>query len=317
MPLIHNTFLSFILWAMKIDYQIQTTASDGKFSPRECVKIAKENGVLSIAITDHDTVGGIPEALEAGKEFGVEVIPGIELSTSLDGQLIHILGFGIDHKRPELVSRLAELNDDRDIRARLIIEKLQELGFNIDFAKVKARASGVVARPHIAEELLENPANKEKLAAEGINTKQDVFDKYIGGQGKAFIHRVPLTISEAIRLIHDSGGVAIWSHPVWPKPATYDWIEETLRGFIDLGIDGLETLMYTDEDDIEFLHTLAEKYNMLRTAGSDFHDLRSDPEHPELKETKIGGYPTYGYSTDGIREALLGAIEKRKETSCS
>ena len=228
---------------MEIDYQIQTTASDGKFSPRECVKMAKENGVESIAITDHDTVGGVPEALEAGKEFGVEVIPGIELSTSLDGCLIHILGFGIDHKRPELLSRLAGLKDDRDIRARLMVEKLQELGFDIDFAKVRARAGGVIARPHIAEELLENPANKEKLAAEGIATKQDVFDKYIGERGKAFVYRVPLTIPETIRLIHDSGGVAIWSHPAWPRPATYDWIEETLKNFIGLGIDGLDTFM--------------------------------------------------------------------------
>lgn len=295
-----------------IDYQIQTTASDGKFTPRACVKMAEENNLASIAITDHDTVGGIEEALAAGEKFDIEVIPGIELSCGYQDRMIHILGFGIDYQSPDLLERLEEAKEYRESRARRIVEKLRELGFSIDYKKVKARAWGVVARPHIAAEILENPENAERLATEEITTKQDFFDKYIGDGGRVGVTPNQLSPKEAIRIIHSAGGVAVWSHPSWPLPnKDFVWIEETLRVFIAWGLDGLETFLYGTEREVSFLLGLAEKYNVLKTAGSDFHDIYED-SGTNVK-CAIGGYPTYGYSTEGIRESLLAAIKKCKE----
>src|SRR3989344_4285586 len=255
-----------------IDFQIQTTASDGKFSPRDCVRMAKENGVTSLAITDHDTIGGVDEAKAAGVEFGMEVIPGIEMSCNHGGHGIHILGLGINHKHPILGELLSELQREREHRAKLMVEKLQSFGFAVDYKEVRQRAAGVVARPHIAEAVMENPANAGKLAMEGIKTRKDFFSSYIANNAKAYVHHVPLEARRAISVIHQAGGIAIWSHPTIPT----------------------------------------EKYNILRSAGSDFHDTYIDPEKPEDGAAAIGGYKTYGYSTEGIRESILSAIDRRR-----
>lgn len=294
-----------------IDYQIQTTASDGKFSPRECVKMAKENRLTSIAITDHDTVGGILEALEAGREFGIEVISGIELSCSYRGRMIHILGFGIDPGDDSLERVMIAARTHRENRARHMVEQLNALGFSVTYDRVKARAAGVIARPHIAAEVMENPANAAKLRAEEIQTKQDFFDKFIGDTRKVKPAPESLVPDQAIEIIHRAGGVAIWSHPTWPDSnRDYLWVKETLDNFIKNGIDGLEAFNYTAEADTHFLFELSQKKDVLRTAGSDFHDLTLNQEIGFT--TTIGGYPTFGHSVEGIREALLAAIEKRR-----
>ncbi len=293
-----------------IDYQIQTTASDGKFSPRDCVRMAKENSVVSIAITDHDTIGGVDEAKAAGMEFGVEVIPGIEMSCDHNEHGIHILGLGVNHKHPALGELLFELQREREHRAKAMVEKLQRFGFAVDYEEVRRRAAGVVARPHIAEAVMENPANAEKLAAEGIKTRKDFFEVYIANNAKAYIHSVPLEAERAMHAIHEAGGVALWSHPTIPMK-DYKLIEETLLEFLRFGLDGIEVVGNFTEDDTEFLQMLAEKYKILKSAGSDFHDTYIDPEKPEEGAAAIGGYKTYGYSTKGIREALLKAIAKR------
>lgn len=294
-----------------IDYQIQTTASDGKFSPREVVAMAKENDVTSIAITDHDTVDGIDEALVAGEEFGTEVIPGIEMSCDFNGHGIHILGFGIRHTDLLLLTKLRELQSARETRATLIIKKLNQYGFIVDFNAVRKRALGVVARPHIAEAVMDNPANQQKLSAEGIETRQDFFTAYIADGAKAYVHSIPLDVKEAIHLIHSAGGIAVWSHPTIPSK-DYKVIEETLVRFCEFGLDGIEAIGNFTEDDTKFLQSLAMIYHLLRSAGSDFHDTYIDPKKSEEGAAAIGGYKTFGYPTEGIRESLRAAIEKRR-----
>ena len=294
-----------------IDFQIQTTASDGKFSPRDCIRMAKENSAASIAITDHDTVGGVDEALAAGTEFGVEVIPGIEMSCNHGGHGIHILGLGINYKHPVLGELLSELQREREHRAKAMVDKLQSFGFAVDYDEVRRRAAGVVARPHIAEAVMENPVNAEKLAAEGIKTRKDFFSSYIANSAKAYVHHVPLEVERAISVIHQAGGIAVWSHPTIPMN-DYKLVEETLLAFLRFGLDGIEVVGNFIEDDTEFLQTLAEKYKILKSAGSDFHDTYIDPEKPEDGAAAIGGYKTYGYSTEGIRESILSAIDRRR-----
>lgn len=305
-----------------IDYQIQTTASDGKFSPRECVKMAHENGLISIAITDHDTVGGIPEALEAGKEFGIEVIPGIEITCQHQQWGIHILGFGIDISNLKLANQLVEMKSGREKRAEIAIEKLQAYGFSINFESILERANGsVITRPHIAEEIMDRPENQAKLRNESIISRQDLFDAYLADEApnSVFSSHSRLTPKEAAELIHNAGGAAIWSHPFIPicktvveKAELYPLIEKILGDFLDSGVDGLEVFSGFNEDGTEFLYGLAEKYGVLKTAGSDFHDTYVDPRKLEEGSSFIGGVASYGYSLDGIREALLAAIEKQR-----
>ncbi|MBI3627786.1 MAG: PHP domain-containing protein [Candidatus Sungbacteria bacterium] len=292
-----------------IDYQIQTTASDGKFSPRECVKMAKENGLISVAITDHDTVGGVREGLEAGKEFDIEVIPGIEISAHEPDGNIHMLGFGIDYEDPALITQLEELKDDRAVRAKLMVEKLKELGFYIEYESVRARSSGLIARPHMAEEIFANPLNKEKLEAENIHDSRDLFEHYLGDSGRAYVHRVPLSTKEAINIIVRARGVPVWSHPLIPLN-DFKICEERLIRFMPWGLVGIEAIGNFSEDDTKFLNALAGKYRLLRTAGSDFHDVFVRDEHPDDGATRIGEYYAFGYPTEGIRENLLAAIKR-------
>lgn len=303
------------MFFMGIDYQIQTTASDGAFSPRDCVRMASENGISSIAITDHDTVAGVEEAMRAATEFGIEVIAGIEISCEYNGGSIHMLGLGIDYQAPELVEKLKELETARDDRAGKIIDKLISFGYVIDFESVKRRASGgVVTRPHIANELLANPANAEKLASDGIRGFTDVFRVYLADDAKAYVHEVPLRAEDAIRLIHQAGGIAVWSHPHVP-PKDYKQIEEILHVFLKWNMEGIETFgsgTFWTEDDSEFLVMLAEKYGLVRSAGSDFHDIYTPETNPALGPTAIGKIASYGYSLEGIREGVLAAIARRR-----
>lgn len=295
-----------------IDYQIHTKYSDGAFSPAECVRLAKENGLVSIAITDHDTVDGVSEALTAGAEFSIEVIPGIEISAE-DEHTVHILGFGINYADSSLAEKLAGMARGREERARKIVEKMQSLGFAIEYESVRRRAEGVIARPHIALEVLENPANAAKLKAEGIATIKDMFTAYLADNGRAFVSHSHISPREAIAMIRAAGGVAVWSHPTLPL-ADYQKIEDALIRYAGQGLEGLEVVGSAfSEDDTEFLQGLAEKYGLLKTAGSDFHDTFIREDRPKEGADKIGGYKTYGYPIEGMREALLAAIGKSRE----
>ena len=141
------------------DLQIQSTASDGTHTPSDIVRMAKEEGIAIIALTDHDTVDGIEEAVHAGEIAGVRVIPGIEISVEERG--VHILGFGIDSKDPALVSALQEARDGRIEGAKKMTENLQRAGFMVEWEDVAREATGsVVARPHLARAVLGRPENK-------------------------------------------------------------------------------------------------------------------------------------------------------------
>ena len=296
-----------------IDYQIQTTASDGKYAPRDCVRMARENDVLSIAITDHDTVGGLEEGLAAGKEFVVEVIAGVELSCEYRGYGIHMLGLGIDHTSESLRTLFVEMKQRRKERAQHAITKLKEQGITVDFEKVARRAEGVIASPHLADEILENPANAAKLKAEGVVSRKDLYPLYLGDGARfpVYPNTPRLSAEEAIKVIHAAGGIAVWSHPTIPM-GDYKLVEDSLVELVRLGMEGIEAIGNFTEDDTEFLNMLVGKYGVLKTAGSDFHDTWVDPLAKEQGATAIGALRTFGYPLEGIRETVLSAIAKRK-----
>lgn len=300
------------------DLQIQTTASDGKHSPQECVKMAAEQGLRVIAITDHDTVGGVEEALRAGGELGIRVISGIEVSVEEHGA--HILGFGIDYKNSELLAHSEEAKQRRVEGAQKMVENLKNAGFVVEWGGVlKEAVGGVVARPHIARAILNRPENQEKLG--GASTVHEFIEKFLGDESPYFVKRSHIAAKDAITLIHEAGGVAVWSHPAIHFQNSYDDLENFLKELIDWGIDGVEVFTPShSEDDVEFLLGLVEKYKILKTAGSDFHEKGQEkkavPTEQGVVELRsaddVGDYPTYGFSAEGIIEALDGAIQKSR-----
>ena len=306
-----------------IDLQIQTTASDGKHAPREVVAAAKEYGISVIAITDHDTVGGVEEALRAGGEFGIRVIPGIEMSVEERGA--HILGYGIDYKNPELLNELEKFRKGRINGAKKMTENLKNAGFFVEWEDVMRQAGGgVVARPHIARAILAGQENKEKL--EGAKNEHDFIEKFLTDESPHFVKRAHISAKDAIVMIHRAGGVAAWSHPAIhfkPRiargagadmPTDYEAVEKFLHELMEWEIDGVEVCNPSPtEDDTEFVEGLAVRYRLLRTAGSDFHEKQISARSPEGLHAAehVGDYETYGFSTDGMVVKLDEAMARR------
>ncbi|WP_206425307.1 PHP domain-containing protein [Staphylospora marina] len=247
------------------DCHAHTTASDGLHSPTEVVRIARDAGLYAVAVTDHDSVDGVEEALEAGKRWGMEVIPGVEISTLWQGREIHMLGLFIDHKDPGLLEKLEELRDVRRRRNLMMIDKLNELGIDLTLEEVEAKKRGKadlnVGRPHIAEVLMEKGI---------VRSMEEAFDKYLGKNGLAYVTPDRISPVEAIRLIHRSKGAAVIAHP-----GLYG-MDEILPWLVENGLDGIEVNHpdHTEEDKARYLR-LAEQWNLAVTAGSDFHGERN------------------------------------------
>ncbi len=298
------------------DLQIQSIASDGAHTPSEIVRMAQGAGVLTIALTDHDTVAGVAEALEAGRAAGVRVIPGIEMS--FEEHDIHVLGFGIDPANAELLGALERFRADRIEGAKKIVENLKaNEGFAIEWEDVlqEAANSSTIARPHIVSAVMKRPENKEKLARDAVKEKRDFFDRYLSNESRNFVKRAHVNAKDGIGLIHGAGGIAVWSHPPIPdfKNGEYEELEKFLQELILWGIDGLEVFSASHrEDDAEFLYGIGEKYGLLKTGGSDFHDRGIHPraETGLHSADAIGDFETYGFSTDDILPRLFEAIEK-------
>jgi len=295
------------------DLQIQSTASDGKHAPREIVMMARDLGLGVMALTDHDTVAGVDEAMAAGREQGVRVISGIEISVEEHGA--HLLGYGIDHKNEELLKRLFQCARDRMEGAKKMVENLKAAGFAIVWEDVVRQATGsVVARPHLARAILGRAENCERLGA--ITTSHDFIEKYLTDESPYYVRRSHIGAKDAIALIHGAGGVAVWSHPALHFRDDPEGLERFLQELIAWGIDGVEVFNPSQtEDDAEFLQGLAIKYRLLRTAGSDFHeagDHAADPISGLHAARTLGDYETHGFSTDDILPRLDDAMRQKK-----
>ena len=310
--------------ANKFDLQIQSTASDGKHSPREILAMAKQEGLELIALTDHDTVGGVTQALAAGEELGIHVIPGIEISVEEKGT--HILGYGIDYQNGELLLRLEESRKGRIEGAKKMAENLKNIGFMVEWDDIlKEATGGVVARPHIARAILNRSENKEKLGA--VFSVHDFIETYLFNESPNYVHRTHISARDAIWLIHEAGGVAVWSHPAVhfrpresrnesAQPTDYEALENLLKDLISWGIDGVEVFNPSHtEDDTEFIQSLSAKYGLLRTAGSDFHEKGVSARSPDGLHAAehLGDYETYGFPTEDIPGKLAEVVGKRRQ----
>lgn len=252
-----------------IDLHVHTTASDGEYNPKDVIKMAKENGVDTIAIADHDTVAGLEEAIEEGKNIGVEVIPAIELNAKVEKGKMHILGYYMDYKDAEFVRVMESLRKDREKRNSEFIDEFHKQNVNITLEQVKKYAIGsIIAKPHFARALYDNGY---------INDIEEAYTNYFNVPPMKNIKRQSITPKQAIELIKNAGGIAVIAHPVTLK-LDDDELDEKIKELKKYGLDGIECYnnIHTKED-ITKLKEIANKNNMLITAGSDFHGPITTP----------------------------------------
>jgi 3',5'-nucleoside bisphosphate phosphatase len=281
------------------DLQSHSTHSDGHLPPSEVVQTAAEAGVELLALSDHDTVGGVDEALAAGAAAGIAVVPAAELSALYDGyEDYHVLGYRIDHHASDLLQALADFRADRDARARAMAVRLGELGFAVDdeLLDERRRSGRPIGRPHLAQAVLADINNERRLSEEGIEDVGGLIANYLVPGKPAYFPRTHPTAPEAIELIHAAGGVAVWAHPFWDV----DGIDDVLRllgEFQSAGLDGVEAFYAThDEVQTNVLADAAEARGLLATGSTDFHG----PGHKLFN--RFRGFELYG------RKPVLGAI---------
>ncbi|MEA2201839.1 MAG: 3,5-nucleoside bisphosphate phosphatase [Solirubrobacteraceae bacterium] len=261
----------------RFDLQSHSTHSDGALPAAEVVARAADARVELLALSDHDTVSGVSEAIAAGAEHGVRVVPAVEISAvDSDAPIVrelHILGYNIDHTAPRLTERLATFLADREQRTLRMAAALSELGLELDEREIAARvAEGQpIGRPHLAEAVLSSPANAERLKAEGIDDIGSFIRAYLIEGRPAFRMRETPTVAEAVDAIHEAGGVAVWAHPFWDVSDDEE-VLASIERFRRLGIDGVEAFYVTHtREQTELLAERCAADSLLSTGSSDFH----------------------------------------------
>lgn len=246
-----------------IDLHTHSTASDGTLTPAEIARAAAAAGLKAVALTDHDTVAGIPEARAAAEDLALAFVPGVEISVRLERGALHIVGLFVDEGCPALGAALDWAVAVRVDRNRRIAEKLRELRMPVDLAEVEAAAGGgVVGRPHFARAMVERGHVRSALAA---------FQRYLDRGKPAYISKERMDPARAMDVVRAAGGVPILAHPGQTKH-TGDELEKLVAKLADLGLGGIE-VHYSGVTPAESreLRRLAEKYGLVRSGGSDFH----------------------------------------------
>ena len=244
-----------------LDLHIHTTASDGSLTPTQGVQLARKKGFSLIAVTDHDTMGGVAEALEAGKKYNVDVVPGVEISSGVTLE-VHMLGYGMSPDHPVMKAMMEDMRAARVERMERIIENLQKMGVPITVEEVEAVAGGAIGRPHIAQVLIAHGLVPDVRTA---------FREYIGVGAKAYVERRKMTSEQVIANIRDAGGVPVLAHGGLLRISEVElnqWIDSMAKK----GLMGLECYHNAHTPQMErLLRAAAERNGLLVTGGSDFH----------------------------------------------
>jgi predicted metal-dependent phosphoesterase TrpH len=268
-----------------VDLHVHSTASDGRYSPEALVRLASERNVKTIAVTDHDTVAGVKEALSAGAELGIRVIPGVELSSDSEEAEVHILGYHIDTSSSAFLETLHMLREGRMARAELILRKLGRLGIHIPMSHVvNLGKGGVVGRSQIFRAMVD-------LGYARPERRYGDFEKYLGKEGLAYVEHYGLTPTEAVRLVRTAGGVPVLAHPG-------RCAGETLLGdLVRAGLEGVEAYYPTHNHELtrRWLE-IAERRGLVVTGGSDFHGVA--PDEPAV----LGGVRAPDWIVDALEE---------------
>ena len=276
-----------------IDLHVHSTASDGTLTPADVVKAAKDQELCAIALTDHDTVAGIPEALQAAKEYQITLIPGIEVTCHAMGKEIHMLGFYLDYKDSLLLDRLESLRKNRASRNERMLEAFQKDGFPITMEKLQhGNPDTVITRAHFARVLVE----------EGIVSSKDAaFQKYLGEGKKYYIPRSEIKPADAIRYIVDAGGIPVLAHPYEYHLSNAQLIS-LISELKELGLKGIEVYHSNNyQQQSSYLRELTHQFKLVATGGSDFHGANK----PDIQ---------LGIGRGGLRihESLLTELQPEK-----
>lgn len=253
-----------------VDLHCHSTASDGTMAPAEVVRLAHRSGLVGLALTDHDTIGGIAEAQAEAKKLGLRFLPGIEISCTYPPPgVIHLLGYGVDPQSPTLRDLARQLLDARDTRNPRIIAKLNELGVSITMEEVEGEAGGeVVGRPHIAAVLHRKGY---------VSSIKQAFDKYLAQGAAAYFEKDRMTAKRAIALVQESGGLAVLAHPIQLCTRNEAELDRVIKDLVDVGLGGIEVI-HSDHSAlmVERYSRYADHFGLIKTGGSDFHGRNKD-----------------------------------------
>ncbi len=246
-----------------VDLHTHSNASDGTLSPRELVAHAAQHGLSALALTDHDTVDGLAEAVQAGHEYGVRVIPGIEIEVDHPRGTFHLLGIGMWRLDAEVEAALRELKRMRTERNLRMVAAAQNEGMPLQYHELVTLASGAaIGRPHFARLMV-----RKRL----VVNEQDAFERYLGDGRRLHVHRERLALTDAITMIHQAGGKAVLAHPL-TLLLSWTQLSRQLRRWKDAGLDGVEA--YHANSPLASARRIAElarELDLIVTAGSDFH----------------------------------------------
>lgn len=249
-----------------IDLHTHSTASDGTDAPAQVLELAAALGLKAVALTDHDTVGGLAEFLAAGeKHTDIEAVPGVEISCSYSCREIHLVGLFVDHRSEALTRFLEQRREDRVRRNREMMAKLRSLGFELswDDPEFSAGETGNVGRPHFARALMRRY---------GFSSMAAVFEKLLGHSRPAFVPRQLPNPAEAIAAVHSAGGIAVWAHPIYRDRAERAWLKRGLHRFTEWGLDAVEGYYSLfGPNETALVKELAATYGAALSGGSDYH----------------------------------------------
>ena len=263
---------------IEVDLHLHTTFSDGTLTPTELVNLCASKGLKVIAVSDHDSTEGLPEAMAAAEAHpGLTIIPAIELSTDVPGSEIHMLGYFVDTADQGFQNTLEEFRKGRHNRGELMVEKLNNLGLNISWERVQEISDGgAIGRPHIAQALVE---------AGYIEFPKQAFDQYIGRNGPAYVERPKLTPQDAVGLLVKNGALPVMAHPTYSQAKSdrdgVAGLRETLQNLLDHGLVGME-VFYGDytSDQVDYLKEIADELDIVPCGGSDYH-ASGNPGEPQ------------------------------------
>jgi hypothetical protein len=266
-----------------IDLHMHTNASDGMLTPAELLDRVRAADLVAFSITDHDTMGGYQEATKLMTGTDPELVVGLELSVTVNGDDMHMLAYLFDPDHDELAGTLEALRIERNERGYRMVEKLNEMGLNLSYdAVVQAAGGAAIGRPHVAD----------AMVAQGlVGNFGEAFGRYIGNDGPAYLPKAKMKPKETIELVHRAGGVAVMAHPYVNE------MHKQIEPLVDLGLDGLEAYHYAHSTQkVRELEKSAERFGLLLTGGSDFHGRQ---EH----ESAIG--------TDRVPSIYLDQLKER------
>lgn len=273
----------------KTDLHMHTFHSDGYHSPEKLIEKAKSHGIKILSITDHDSVNGIGKATQYAAQYGIEVIPGVEISTDIRDTEVHILGYFVDPNNKDLEHYLNFFREERHKRASRMVNKLNILGLDISIDDVLVFAKdSAVGRPHVAQAL---------LAKGQVKSFFEAFYKYIGNHAPAYERKVHLSPQSAFKIINDAGGLSFIAHPG-------NMPEILIKELIDAGVDGIEVIHPSHSpEQVKFYRGIVIEYFLLESGGSDYHGgKREDDEN-------LGKYYTSTKVVDTMRTRLVRNIE--------